>query len=148
MCTKNGKAGLIGEHSMVCLEADANHIHDVFSFNQLYLTHIFLCPLLHLSLTKMDGMPMIDFADYITKYDYVDVKTKSINKAVDDNFMGGVENIFGKCIDTMIYGDSKVESMVEKGKTFMLKKMLLRNESEIYFSKPPILSLFVFDCIH
>lgn len=141
MCTKNGKAGLIGEHSMVCQDAYANHIHDVFSFNQICVTHIFMCPLLPLSVTKMDGMPMVDFSNYITKHDYVDVKTKSIGKAVDGNLSGGVENIFGKCIDTMIYGDSKVESMVEKGKTLCYRNNCFVMKMRYCFSNPPFLYL-------
>ena len=80
MCTKNGKAGLIGEHSM------------------------------------MDGMPMIDFADYLTKQAYNRVKSKSLESTITGSTSIGVENIFSKCVDNMVHGDSKVKSLVKKGK--------------------------------
>lgn len=57
---------------------------------------------------------MVDFADYITKKSYDTVKSKSMGKA--GSAAGGVENIFSKLVDKMIYGDSNVEPMVKKGK--------------------------------
>jgi len=80
MCSRNGKAGLVGEHSM------------------------------------MDGMPMIDFANHVTKNSYSDAAMKSIKKDNDRNSLDDVENIFESCIDNMKYGDSQVGSMVNKAK--------------------------------
>jgi len=81
MCSKNGKAGLIGEHSM------------------------------------MDGMPMIDLADYVTKQTYNDVQLKSSSSAATcPSSAGNVENIFKDCAPTVSSGDSKVDSLLVKAK--------------------------------
>ncbi len=96
MCTNNGKAGLIGEHSM------------------------------------MDGMPMIQYADYVTKNTYSDALQKSSASASASASSGatvsasasassgGVENIFQDCFDSLSSGDSNVHSMVAKGKDDIL----------------------------
>ncbi len=87
MCTDNGKAGLIGEHSM------------------------------------MDGMPMIQYADYITKNTYSDAleKSKSDASTSSGGSSGsngsGVENIFQDCMGSLSSSDSNVNSMVAKGKS-------------------------------
>jgi len=64
----------------------------------------------------MDGMPMVDFADYVTRQTYDTVESKSRQNKSDCASIGGVRNIFSQCVDRMVYGDSKVESMVQKGK--------------------------------
>ncbi len=79
MCSRNGKAGLIGEHSM------------------------------------MDGMPMIDLADYVTKQTYKDVQLKSSSAAAASSSAGGVENIFQDCVEDISSEDSRVDSLLAKG---------------------------------
>lgn len=61
----------------------------------------------------MDGMPMISFADHITKYSYDDAVRKSDGgKASSQD--GGVESLFQDCIPSNS-GDSKVQEMIAKG---------------------------------
>eukprot|EP00555_Chaetoceros_dichaeta_P004188 CAMPEP_0198260534 /NCGR_PEP_ID=MMETSP1447-20131203/9492_1 /TAXON_ID=420782 /ORGANISM="Chaetoceros dichaeta, Strain CCMP1751" /LENGTH=700 /DNA_ID=CAMNT_0043948229 /DNA_START=186 /DNA_END=2288 /DNA_ORIENTATION=- len=86
MCTKNGKAGLIGEHSM------------------------------------MDGMPMIGYADYITKRKYADVeKTTSKHLPSSSQTHDSVQNIFQDCISDINLGDSKIDNMIHQAKTAFAK---------------------------
>ena len=90
MCAKNGKAGLIGEHSM------------------------------------SDGMPMIDLANYLTKNSYSDAKFKSSNNntaSLSSSDGNDVQNIFKDCINDMVSGDSKIESMVTKGEAVFYLEM-------------------------
>ena len=61
----------------------------------------------------MDGMPMISFADHITKNSYDDAVRKSEGgKVFSQN--GGVESLFQDCIPSNSE-DSKVHEMIAKG---------------------------------
>jgi carnitine O-acetyltransferase len=92
MCTENGKAGLIGEHSM------------------------------------MDGMPMISFADHITKNSYDDAVRKSEGgKLFSQN--GGVESLFQDCIPSNSE-DSKVHEMIAKAKS-EFRTLITDHESDV-----------------
>ena len=84
ICTNNGKAGLVGEHSM------------------------------------MDGMPMIRYADHITKRKYAELKAASTQNPYSPSSSlpqsnDPVQNIFQGSISAMDFTDSKVESMINQG---------------------------------
>lgn len=76
MCANNGKAGLIGEHSM------------------------------------MDGMPMVCYADHVTRNTYSDAINKS---GVEMSLAkGGVEILFQSCVDSNVFNNSKLPEMISK----------------------------------
>jgi len=87
MCTKNGKAGLIGEHSM------------------------------------MDGMPMIGYANHITKRKYADFESTAPRNipALPSQTCDPVQNIFQDCIQNIAIGDSKIDTMVDQAKNAFTK---------------------------
>lgn len=62
----------------------------------------------------MDGMPMIAFSDYVTKFTYADVKKKSGSVAAATS-SEGVEGIFEGCLNCLTMGDSQIPGMIEKG---------------------------------
>lgn len=67
-------------------------------------------------------MPMITFADYITEQSYASAQKKSNSNehvsqsgSAHNNDEGGVQDIFAKCYPLLNSGDSKVQSMIQKG---------------------------------
>jgi hypothetical protein len=72
----------------------------------------------------MDGMPMIDLADYVTKKTYNYAECKSSEQHNVENSSGSVENIFKNCVGSMLSGDSKVDSLLKKGKAAILFFMM------------------------
>jgi len=80
MCTANGKAGLIGEHSM------------------------------------MDGMPMLQYVNFITAQTYTDVQ-KMKGSACSPSSNGGVHDIFQHCISSIKAGDSQIGIMIDEAKS-------------------------------
>ena len=79
--TKNGKTGLLGEHTM------------------------------------MDGMPMVGFAEHITKHSHEDAVKGSLSYG-NGNPAGGVQNIFQDTLNDLA-GSPTVQSLVEEGKFFI-----------------------------
>jgi len=66
--------------------------------------------------SMMDGMPMIAFADYITKQSYASAEKKSSNNNRTSGG-GGVADIFAKCYSMLTSENSKVDSMISKAKS-------------------------------
>ena len=84
ICTKNGKAGMNGEHSM------------------------------------MDGMPVVNFCDYVTKTPYADVLARSKSMASLTEYESAVENvkdIFGDLTTELTASGSNISTLVDKSKS-------------------------------
>jgi len=58
---------------------------------------------------------MIAFADYITKQSYASAEKKSSNNNRTSGG-GGVADIFAKCYSMLTSENSKVDSMISKGR--------------------------------
>lgn len=83
VCTKNGKAGMNGEHSM------------------------------------MDGMPVVNFCDYITKKPYVEVLAQSNSKPASGGYERAADNvkdIFGDLTTELTSPGSNIPTLVEQSK--------------------------------
>ena len=69
----------------------------------------------------MDGMPVIELSEFITKRTYADAVQDSLEQAEEDGegetetVEEGVEDIFAKCLESLVGGDSSVNAMIEKG---------------------------------
>merc|ERR1719469_1264807 len=63
-------------------------------------------------------MPMIGYANHITKRKYADFKTTTLKQAPPSSYQthDPVQNIFQDCISDMIFRDSKINTMVDQAK--------------------------------
>ncbi len=97
ICTKNGKAGMNGEHSM------------------------------------MDGMPVVNFCDYVTKTPYAEVLAESNNKPTAGGYESAADNvkdIFGDLTTELTSPDSNISILVDQSKA-NLDKLVSAHELQV-----------------
>mmetsp|Transcript_10526 Transcript_10526/g.17405 ORF Transcript_10526/g.17405 Transcript_10526/m.17405 type:complete len:694 (-) Transcript_10526:10-2091(-) len=97
ICTKNGKAGMNGEHSM------------------------------------MDGMPVVNFCDYVTKTPYAEVLAHSKSKTSAGGYESAVDNvkdIFGDLNAELTAPSSDISTLVDQSKA-NFEKLISAHELQV-----------------